>query len=211
MHAAKFLGPVLLAALCGMMPARAATPSFDCTKAKSSAEMLVCADDELAKLDREVARLFTLAHNSPRIGSRRAELVGTQGGWIKLRDSCWKEPEVRACLYSTYVIRIHELREGYGEARRPDPSAISSGPMLVSCANFTSSIRATFVRLLTPMVYMTSGSNYRLVMMLAPAASGARYVAPYQGGEAVFWEKGGGATLQLPGRTPLNCRVRNAS
>jgi uncharacterized protein len=210
MQSAKFLAPVLLASLCGLLPAGAA-PSFDCTKAESSAEMLVCADKELAKLDREVARLFRLAHDGPRAETRRAELVGTQRGWIKWRDSCWKEPEVRACLYSTYVIRIHQLRESYGEARRPDPSAISSGPMLVDCANFAASIRATFVRLVTPMVYMASGNAYRLVMTHSPAASGSRYVAPYQGGEAVYWEKGGGATLQFPGRTPLDCRVRNAS
>jgi hypothetical protein len=173
--------------------------------------MLVCADDELAKLDREIARLFRLAHDGPRAASRRAELVGTQRGWLKWRDSCWKETEVRGCLYSTYVVRIHELREGFGEARRPDASAISSGPMLVDCAKFAASIRATFVRLVTPIVYVTSGDNYRLVMTQVPAASGSRYVAPYQGGEAVYWERGAGATFQLPGGAPLNCRVRNAN
>src|SRR5262245_22586999 len=159
--------------------------------------MLVCQDEELAKLDREIARLFTLANNGARLAStRRAELIGSQRGWIKWRDSCWKEQEVRSCLYSTYVTRIHQLREGYGEARRPDPQAISSGPVLVDCANFPSSIHATFVRLQTPMAYLTSGTTYRLVMTLTPvapgtpAASGAKYTARYGDGEASLWEKG---------------------
>jgi uncharacterized protein len=230
MQGAKLLGPAIIAAtMYGLLPAHAASPSFDCTKAESAAEMLVCQDEELAKLDREIARLFTLANNGSRIApNRRAELIGSQRGWIKWRDSCWKEQEVRACLYSTYVTRIHQIREGYAEARRPDPSAISSGPMLVDCANFATSIRATFVKLQTPMAYLESGTAYRIVMTLTPAASGtptasrtpaasrppapsgAKYTAQYGSGEAALWEKGREATLQLPGRAQLNCRLRDS-
>lgn len=41
-------------------PAKAAVkPSFDCNKAQTEAEKLVCSDDDLAKLDNELAKRYT--------------------------------------------------------------------------------------------------------------------------------------------------------
>ena len=56
MPAKWILWPVVAIALCPLSPASAATPSFDCTKAQNPVESLVCTENDLAKLDREVAR-----------------------------------------------------------------------------------------------------------------------------------------------------------
>jgi uncharacterized protein len=36
-------------------------PSFDCSKAKDNAELAICADADLSRLDRRLARLFQMA------------------------------------------------------------------------------------------------------------------------------------------------------
>jgi uncharacterized protein len=97
--------------------AQAASPSFDCVKAESRAEKLVCEDEQLAQLDLETARLFKLArygkHMSP---DRLKELKAYERGWIKGRDECWKAEDLRTCVRDSDAIRIFELRQGY--ARR---------------------------------------------------------------------------------------------
>jgi uncharacterized protein len=210
MRLARILWPVIATALGPMWPASAATPSFDCTQTESSAENLVCADEELAELDREVARLFVLARNGLRPNSLRLpELIGTQRGWIRERDDCWKEPDVRVCVFRSYAIRIHELREAYAGARRLAASGISKGPLTVDCTNFDSLISATFIQSDLPMVYLTWRNMYHLVLTLSRSASGARYVGKYDGDrEVVFWEKGREALLELPGRTNFTCEIR---
>jgi uncharacterized protein len=193
-----------------MWPASAATPSFDCTKAESSAENLVCADEELAELDREVARLFMLARNGLRPNSPRApELVGTQRGWMKMRDDCWKEDEARLCVLRSYAIRIHELRDAYLGARSKDAGGISKGPLAVNCASLGSPISATFIQSDLPIVYLTWRNMYQIVLTLSRSASGARYVGKYDGDrEVVFWSKGREALLELTGRTNFKCQIR---
>jgi len=207
MSVARILWPAIIFAL-WMSPVSAATPSFDCTKAESSAEKLVCADEDLAKLDREVARLFTLARKGPNMTSeRQAALIGTQRGWIKGRDDCWKDSDVRACVFDNYVIRIHELRQGYADARTQDASGISAGPVVVECPNFGALISATFVRTDLPVVYL-AWNDMSFVLTQAPSGSGARYLAKYGKGEILFWEKGRTALFEIPGQSQLECQIK---
>ena len=209
MNVVRILWPSALIALCGPWPAYAATPSFDCTKAESSVESLVCADEELAKLDREIAQLFVLARRGPHMTpERQAELIGTQRGWIKGRNDCWKEPDVRICALFNYAVRIHELRDGFADTRTRDSDGISKGPVSEMCPNFDSRISATFIQTELPMVYLT-WQNMSYVLMLGPSGSGARYVGKDSSNrEIVFWDKGREALLELPGRSQLTCQVR---
>src|SRR5262245_54196325 len=115
MPARWILWPALAIALCPLSPASAATPSFDCTKAESTVEKLVCTDEDLSRIDREVARLFVLARNGVTGTSRLPQLIGTQRGWIRARDDCWKQPDARHCVLESYANRVEELREGYAD------------------------------------------------------------------------------------------------
>jgi uncharacterized protein len=209
MRVLRILWPAIVIALCSPFVAFAATPSFDCTRAKSSVESLICTDEGLAKLDREVARLFVLARNGLSGTPRLPELIGTQRGWIRARDDCWRQPDARICVIESDAIRIQELREQYPDARSQDSEGISKGPMIVECPDFDSFIGATFIQADPPVVFLRWGDVNRLVLTLGPSGSGARYVGKDDNNrEVVFWDKGPEALLELPGRSQLSCQVK---
>ncbi|MVA98364.1 hypothetical protein GN330_14030 [Nitratireductor sp. CAU 1489] len=101
--------------LAGGVPALAQDgPSFDCAKAESGAEKLICGDDELAELDRLVADRFAAAVAAVKAldaGAVQAEkeLHAYQRGWIKGRDECWKAGDERDCVEFSYLRRDAEL------------------------------------------------------------------------------------------------------
>lgn len=101
----------LIAALCLAVPAVwAGAPSFDCAKASSDVERLICSDDELAELDRSLADLYAvLLKNTPPGGQK--QLKAEQRGWIKGRDDCWKSEDLRDCVANEYRLRIDELKD----------------------------------------------------------------------------------------------------
>ena len=82
-----------------LMPllASAATPSFDCAKAHSAAEQLVCQDAGLAALDNELAALYPKALAKLSTEQQKTEKA-MQRGWIKGRNECWKESDSRQCV-----------------------------------------------------------------------------------------------------------------
>jgi uncharacterized protein len=88
-------------------------PAFNC-KAKdlSSAEKLICEDAELSKMDRELSAVFAQAKA---IDEKvvKGTLPAEQRGWIKGRNDCWKESDLRACLVKTYLRRTAELQAKY--------------------------------------------------------------------------------------------------
>ena len=89
-------------------------PSFDCSKASTSAEELICTDEALARLDRLVAERFDAALDVVRgleSGSASAEddLRAYQRGWIAGRDDCWKAQDLAACVKDSYLRRDGEL------------------------------------------------------------------------------------------------------
>ena len=78
-------------------------PSFDCTKAASAAERLICSSQELAVLDVELAEAYKwLQTTSPDKNTLRAE----QGEWIKnQRNIC----QTADCMGKAYRDRIEDL------------------------------------------------------------------------------------------------------
>ena len=92
------------------VPAHAAQPSFDCSKASHEAELLICKDAELTALDRSLADLYnTLLKHTP--ASEQKRLKAEQSGWVKGRNECWKASGQRGCIKSEYEARIRELKD----------------------------------------------------------------------------------------------------
>lgn len=80
-------------------------PSFDCTKASSSQERMICGDRELSKLDVQMAGAYADARQkSTDANALRAE----QKQWLKnTQRSC----SDKACLVGAYTARIAELEK----------------------------------------------------------------------------------------------------
>jgi len=105
----------LAAALCGVAPV-AAAQSFDCGKAQTRVEKMVCGDRALAELDEYLGRYYAAARAA--IPGAAACLRSDQAQWLtSTRDACADG----ACLTSAYLNRLAEL-----DALQPGATALKN-------------------------------------------------------------------------------------
>jgi uncharacterized protein YecT (DUF1311 family) len=84
--------------------AAAFAPSFDCAKASTVVETLVCKDEQLARLDAGLAVAYR---------NLRKKDVSEQKAWLENRDACTD----RGCLLERYETRLAFLLAGERTAR----------------------------------------------------------------------------------------------
>src|SRR5262245_41448965 len=89
------------------IPAEARKPSFDCAKANTASQKVVCKDETLGSLDHEMMRLYELAAGAGE--KERNELAATQRKWVATREACTKEADASGCMIQQYGRRIHEI------------------------------------------------------------------------------------------------------
>lgn len=168
-------------------------PSFDCSKAESSAEELVCQDPQLAALDRRVAERYAAALEVVRgldTGAEAAEdkLRAYQRGWVKGRDECWKADDLRDCVESSYLRREGEL---VAQWLLEEPTGIAFWACGGSPAN---EVVTSFFATELPSVRFERGDTID-TGSLAPTGSGSRYESSF--GRSI-WIKGEEATYREP-------------
>lgn len=165
------------------------TPACAARPAPGSIPAMVCADPELAALDRQLNQVYAAA-------SRRANnehpprLKAEQRGWIKGRDDCWKAvDDRRACVRGNYVQRIVELQARY---RLVD----MKGPLRWQCdGNPAKELVVHFFATEPPSLIAELGDQSSL-MTQQPAASGIHYLGrneeyrEHQGEAMVRWGYG---------------------
>ncbi len=160
-------------------------PAFDCGKAASQIEELVCQDPDLAALDRLINTRFEAAVASVRkleTGAEEAEnsLRAYQRGWIKGRNDCWKADDPRACTELEY-----QRREGELVARHMLEKP--TGTARWQCGgNPANEVYTFFFDTELPSVRIEYGDTVD-TGSLTPSASGAKYEASF--GRS-FWSKG---------------------
>ncbi|WP_226661101.1 MliC family protein [Microbulbifer aggregans] len=155
-------------------------PAFDCTRAGSSIEQLICQDDKLAALDRQLADVYRAAQSSPK-GQQDKLLKASQVGWIKGRNDCWKSDDKSACVIDSYRRRIAELQARY-------ELVASRGPAIYRCGE--GDVLAVFYETEPPAALVRFNGEESL-MYLEPSGSGARY----QGRNESLWEHQGEAVI----------------
>ena len=177
-------------------------PSFDCAKAEKEAEKMVCSDAELARLDRELNRVYILVYNDPALDAKaKRYLRASQVGWIKGRDETWKVEDKKQYVTNLYVLRIAEIRKQYPVSRVADSEGISSGPIRYDCSG--EALEAYFVQSNPPQaVIYHKDQTFTFGFSLVPSASGTKYVKEYSNGKVEFWSKGNEALF-----TPLDGKM----
>lgn len=108
-------------------PSNSIAASFDCSKATTKAEKMVCANPELSRLDESLSRAYRVVQK--RYGKAAAL---DQREWLLLRDEC----STKSCLKSLYEDRIKVVESpgyvarlrGTGAGRRA-PSYFSETPI----------------------------------------------------------------------------------
>lgn len=102
-------GVLALALAC--MPGAAAV-SFDCAKASSPVERLLCTDKRLDAMHEWLARRYTaLLEVLP--SAQRQGVRNAQQAWLAQRGRCLAQPEPGACLNQQMQARVRELDAQY--------------------------------------------------------------------------------------------------
>jgi uncharacterized protein len=160
-------------------------PSFDCAKAVSEAERLVCGDAELAALDRQLSARYREAKDAD---------PAAQRGWAKGRDDCWKAPDARLCVLEAYRTRLVELAIAA-------PGTVVPKAVEYRCSNNREPFTMTYYNDLDPQAAVMTLGNDQAIVFPQPAASGAKY-----GRVGVeYWEHQGEASVDFFGNK-LSCR-----
>jgi uncharacterized protein len=162
-----------------------APPSFDCAKAASEAEKLVCTDAELAALDRQLATRYAEAKDAD---------PAMQRGWVKGRDECWKADDVRLCVLESYRTRLVELAIHA-------PGLVVPKAVEYRCDDNSKPFTMTFYNDLDPAAAVMTWGNDQAIVFPQPAASGAKYGR----GGIEYWEHQGEASVDFFGNK-LSCR-----
>ena len=168
-------------------------PSFDCAKAGTSAEEMVCADADLARLDRLVADRYAAAMAAARgldagADEAEAELRAYQRGWIKGRDECWKADDQRACVQASYQRREAELVATWMLEEPTNTAFWTCG------GNPANEVVTMFFDTDLPSLRFERGDSID-VGVLTRTASGARYDGSFG---RFIWMKGNEATYRDP-------------
>jgi uncharacterized protein len=189
-------GLLVLGALVAVPAAWAQGPSFSCAAVGAdSIEALVCADEGLSRLDRQLAEVYGAALDRA-ADERPPVLKAEQRGWIKGRDDCWKSDDRRRCVEDSYRLRTAELQARYRLVG-------SSGPVTFTCnGNAADQVVATYFDTDPPTLIAERGDQVSL-MVREPAGSGAKY----QGRNESLWEHQGEALIRWGyGSAELRCR-----
>ena len=103
-------------------------PSFDCSKAKTRVEKLVCSDEDISRVDRDMQKAYDLMmgkYDIPYMNEEAKEeikpylekLKQSQIDWVKYRDKYCNtkkdEKEFNSCVFSRYVYRIKSIVPRY--------------------------------------------------------------------------------------------------
>lgn len=93
-------------------------PSFDCAKAKTQVEKVLCSggDSGMGWIDQTMADLYKAVREAP--GADTAALAASQRAWLAKRNECkGSDVKVMNCLIDSYRARYLELSASYDEKR----------------------------------------------------------------------------------------------
>ena len=183
----------------------AGDPAFDCRKASGEIEKLICNNDALSQLDRDLATTYDAAIKmaaSLDSGASTAvkELRAEQRGWIKGRNECWKDISDKLdCTKQSYQRRIAFLQARW---RLVEPIKT----VFYRCTNDTDTFIVSFMPT-TPRDSLAIERGDTIgIFVRTRATSGAKYDGSF--GKS-FWSHGDEAMITWDQNIPaLECQVQ---
>ena len=97
-----------------------AAPSFDCAKASSRVEKLICSRPGLAQLDSDLADAYRTALRDVRWSSANRRIRAEQKEWIARRNRC----DNAKCLRRLYHTRIGALYSELDDSEEVQPETV---------------------------------------------------------------------------------------
>lgn len=180
-------------------------PNFQCAKAATATENLICTDPALAALDQKLEDVYTnAAHAAASLGvyaePSTRHLSKMQDSWRAGRDACWQFVE-----HKEYCLRIsYERRISYLQAKWqliPPRSDLA----YYQCKQAPKKeLSVTFFDAVLPAARIVFGDTTD-VFVAAPAASGMKYMGEYG---TLLWTKGKYAQFEWRGQK-MNCKSVN--
>jgi uncharacterized protein len=164
-------------------------PSFDCAKARTAVEKLVCSDAGLSALDRKLAAAYAkgLSPSSQWTDRDTSASRSAQRAWLGERERCMKSADVKGCVTVTYQRRIAELQIQNGELG-PVPATVA-----YRCQGIAAQpVSAVFYAKTEPPAAVLTVGDRQVIAFIAPSGSGAKYTAP----GVEFWEHHGEASIE---------------
>lgn len=146
-------------------PTGPVTPSFDCAKAESEAETMVCADYGLAALDNRLAEVYAAELAKP---DAVKDLAARQRSWVKGRDECWKADDKKLCVEEEYRTRIAELQIN-------SPGAMAASAVEFKCNDDSKPFTMAYYNDLDDKPAVITLGNDQAIIFPQPAASGTQY------------------------------------
>jgi uncharacterized protein len=185
-------------------------PSFDCSRATSEVEKLICTDQGLGDLDRQLDAVYKAALAKARDDVPQW-LRSEQRGWVKERNECWKAKGPGNPVYLTeswIVTNVRECVEAQYQRRTAELQVMlelvpAQKPVFLDCNNnAVAGIVAQFFQTDPPAARFERGDR-TVIGYQVRTASGAKY----EGQDLSFWTKGNEATVRWRGEE-LTCKVR---
>jgi uncharacterized protein len=174
----------------------AAAPSFDCAKASTGVERLICRDAGLASRDRALAAAYAKALKAwPE--SLQAEQRAAHQDWIDGRNECVKTTNVKGCVEWNYQRRLIEVQILSAQLVAPLP-------VTYACKGRESDrIAAAFYRQTDPPSAVITVGDRQAIALSVSSPGGTRYI----GQDVELREQQGGVTLTWSG-IKIACKVR---
>jgi len=196
------LAGTLLVLSAALTPAGAGGLIYDCGKAVTSLDKMICNDDNLAFLNLTLkenyeAGVASLDVVTPK-DKRLEALNARQKAWKAKRDACTKASDVKKCILDVYNTRIAELQARY--------LLIKGGePKFYECNDSPNNdVVVTFFNGAKPAVRLERGENVA-VGVITQSSKGSKYVSD---DGVMFWIKGKQATMDWPPANTLTCTLK---
>ena len=194
-------GTILL--LCAALtPARAGGLIYDCGKAVTPLDKIICDDDDLAFLDltmkevyaAAVAGLAAVTQNDKRLKA----LENQQKAWKAKSEACAKAADAKNCIVDIYHTRIAELQARYLLIKGGEPKFYECND------NPDNEVVVTFFAGAKPAVRLERGEKVA-VGVLTASSEGSKYVSD---DGVLFWVKGKQAQMDWPPAKSLTCALK---